>query len=177
LLWTATPYPTRQWIYAAAKDITERKLAEEALRTGAERYRSVITAMQDGIVVLDPDGSIRTCNPSAERIFGLSAAQIIGRTAVDPRWRAIHEDGSPFAADAFPVAVTLRTGRPCSNVIMGVYKPDDTLTWISINSEPAFEADGTTLGGVVASFEDITERRRLEEALRQASLELAALRH
>ena len=57
-----------------------------------------------------------------------------------------------------------------------VYKPDDTLTWISINSEPAFEVDGTTLGGVVASFEDITERRPLEEALRQASSELAALR-
>lgn len=60
---------------------------------------------------------------------------------------------------------------------MGVYKPDDTLTWISINSEPAFEADGTTLGGVVASFEDIRERKRLEEAWRQASSELAALRH
>ncbi|HET7696557.1 MAG TPA: PAS domain S-box protein [Vicinamibacterales bacterium] len=176
-LWTATPYPTRQLIYSAAKDITDRKLAEEALRKGAERYRSVITAMQDGILVLDADGSIRTCNPSAERILGLTAEQIIGRTAVDPRWRAIHDDGSPFPSDAFPVAETLRTGQPCSNVVMGVYKPDDTLTWISINSEPAFEADGTTLSGVVASFEDITERRRLEEALRQASTELAILRH
>jgi PAS domain S-box-containing protein len=56
---------------------------------------------------------------------------------------------------------------------MGVYKPDATLTWISINSEPLFEADGT-LGGVVASFEDITERRRVEEALRQATAQLAA---
>ena len=177
LLWTAVPYPTRQLIYSVARDITERKLGEEALRKGAERYRSVITAMQDGIIVVDADGSIRTCNPSAERILGLSAEQIIGRTAVDPRWRAIHQDGSSFPSDAFPVAVTMRTGQPCSNVIMGVYKPDDTLTWISINSEPAFEVDGTTLGGVVASFEDITERRRLEEALRQASSELAALRH
>jgi hypothetical protein len=50
-------------------------------------------------------------------------------------------------------------------------------TPLAINSEPAFEADGTTLGGVVASFEDITERKRLEEAWRQASSELAALRH
>jgi hypothetical protein len=48
---------------------------------------------------------------------------------------------------------------------------------LRINSEPAFEADGTTLGGVVASFDDITERKRLEEAWRQASSELAALRH
>lgn len=90
----------------------ERKLAEEALREGAERYRSIITAMQDGILVLDADGSIRTCNPSAERILGLSAAQIIGRTAVDPRWRAIHEDGSPFPATRSPLpSLSVRADR------------------------------------------------------------------
>jgi PAS domain S-box-containing protein len=176
LLWTATPYPTRKLIYAAARNITGRRQAEEALRKGEERYRSVIAAMQDGIVVLDADGSIRACNASAERILGLSAEQIMGRTAVDPLWRAIHEDGSLFPAETFPVAVTLRSGQPCANIIMGVYKPDGALTWISINSEPLFEADGATLGGVVASFEDITDRRRTEEALRQVSAELAGLR-
>ena len=175
-LWTATSYPTRELIYAAARDITGRKQAEEALRKGEERYRSVIAAMQDGIVVLDADGNIRACNDSAERILGLSGEQIIGRTALDARWRAIHEDGSPFPTETFPVSVTLRTGQACSNIIMGVYKPDGALTWIAINSEPLFEADGATLGGVVASFEDITERRRTEEALRQASMELAGLR-
>jgi PAS domain S-box-containing protein len=176
LLWTSTAYPSRQLFYAAARDITARKQAEEALRKSEEQYRSVIAAMQDGIVVLDADGSIRACNGSAERILGLSAEQIIGRTALDPRWRAIHEDGSLFPGESFPVAETLRTGQACSNIIMGVHKPDGALTWISINSEPLFEADGATLGGVVASFEDITERRRTEEALRQASVELAGLR-
>jgi PAS domain S-box-containing protein len=176
LLWTAAPYPTRKLIYAAARDITDRRQAEEALRKGEERYRSVIAAMQDGIVVLDADGSIRACNASAERILGLSSEQITGRTAVDPLWRAIHEDGSLFPAETFPVAVTLRNGQACANIIMGVYKPDGDLTWISINSEPLFEADGATLGGVVASFEDITDRRRTEEALRQVSVELAGLR-
>jgi PAS domain S-box-containing protein len=176
LLWTSTAYPSRQVLYAAARDITERKQAEEALRKSEERYRSVIAAMQDGIVVLDADGSIRACNRSAERILGLSTEQIIGRTALDPSWRAIHEDGSPFPGESFPVAETLRTGLACSNIVMGVYKPDGALTWISINSEPLLEADGSTLGGVVASFEDITDRRRTEETLRQASLELASLR-
>ena len=132
--------------------------------------------MQHGIVVLDADGNIRACNSSAERILGLSGEQITGRTAVDPRWRAIHEDGSRFFGETFPAVVTLRTGQRCSNIIMGVNKPDGDLTWVSINSEPLFEADGVTLGGVVASFEDITERRRTEEALRQATIELVSLR-
>jgi hypothetical protein len=176
LQWTATAYPGRQVIYAAARDITGRKQAEEAIQKSEARYQSVIAAMQDGIVIVDAEGSIRACNSSAERILGLSAEQIIGRTSLDPRWRAIHENGSSFPSEAFPVAVSLRSGQPCSNIIMGVYKPDGGLTWISINSEPLFEADGTTLGGVVASFEDITERRRIEAALHQASTELARLR-
>jgi PAS domain S-box-containing protein len=96
MLWTATPYLSRRLIYAAARDITTRKEAEDALRMSEARYRSVIAATQEGIVLLDADGGIRACNGSAERILGLSADQMMGRTSLDPRWRAIHEDGSPF---------------------------------------------------------------------------------
>jgi PAS domain S-box-containing protein len=144
-----------------ARDIGERKRAEEALRQSEERYRSVIAAMQDGIVILDPDGSIRSCNAAAERILGLSAEQIMGRTPHDPRWRAIHEDGSPFPGETHPPMVTLRTGQPCTDVVMGVHKPDGTLTWITVNAQPLFQADGRTLAGVVASFEDITDRKAM----------------
>jgi eukaryotic-like serine/threonine-protein kinase len=176
MLWTATAFVSRQLLYCTARDITARKQAEEALAKSEARYRSVIAAMQDGIVLLDAEGGIRACNESAERILGLSADQMLGRTSLDPRWRALHEDGSPFHGETHPVMVTLRTGKSCSNVIMGVHKPDGELTWISINSRPLFEADGTTAAGVVASFEDITGPRRTEHALRLASIELAGLR-
>jgi PAS domain S-box-containing protein len=141
------------------EDITDRKAAEEALaherhllRQSEERYRKVIAAMQDGIVLLDADGSIRDSNAAAERLLGLSAEQLMGRTPHDPRWRAIREDGSPFPREMLPLRVTLRTGQPCMDVVMGVLKPDGTLTWITINSQPLFQADGRTLAGVVASF-------------------------
>ena len=133
----------------------------------------MIAAMQDGIVVLDADGTIRECNAAAERILGLSAEQIMGRTPHDPRWRAVREDGSPFPGEDHPPMVTLRTGRPCTDVVMGVHKPDGTLTWITVNAQPLFQADGRTLAGVVASFEDITDRRRTEERLRQTAEQLA----
>lgn len=155
------------------RDVTARKRAEENLRQSEERYRSVIAAMQDGIVLLDADGSIRECNAAAERILGLSTEQLTGRTPHDPRWRAIHEDGSPFPGETHPPIVTLRTGRPCTDVVMGVHKPDGTLTWITINAQPLFQADGRALAGVVASFEDITGRRRTEEMLRQTAERLA----
>jgi PAS domain S-box-containing protein len=143
------------------EDITDRKLAEDALRESEERYRSVIAVMQDGIILLDADGHIIACNATAERILGLSADQMMGRTPHDPRWQAIHEDGSAYPGETHPPMVTLRTGKPCRDVVMGVHKPDGTLTWISINSQPLYKSDGTTLSGVVASFEDITERKRV----------------
>ena len=160
----------------SCEDITERKQAEMALRQSEERYRSVVAAMQDGILLLDADGGIRECNAAAERILGLSAEQMMGRTPHDPRWRAIHEDGSPFPGETHPPMVTLRTGRPCTEVVMGVHKPDGTLTWITVNAQPLFQGDGRTLAGVAASFEDITDRKRTEAALRQTMEELACCR-
>jgi PAS domain S-box-containing protein len=159
--------------FAISRDITERKLAEETSRQSEERYRSVIAAMQDGIAIMDADGSIQECNTAAERILGQSAEEIMGRTPHDPRWRAVLEDGSPVPSDTNPAMITLRTGRPINGVVMGVHKPDGTLTWITVNAQPLFQADGRTLAGVVASFEDITDRKRTEELLRQTAEQLA----
>jgi PAS domain S-box-containing protein len=161
--------------FGVSRDITQRKQEEIALRQSEERYRSVIAAMQDGIVLLDAEGGIYDCNAAAERILGLSADQIVGRTPHDPRWRAIHEDGSPFPGEMHPPMITLRTGQPCTDVVMGVHKPDGTLTWITVNAQPLFQADGRTLAGVVASFEDITDRKRTEELLRQTTLKVTCL--
>src|SRR5262249_4410529 len=77
-------------------DVTERKRAEIALRESEERYRSVIAAMQDGIALFNADGTIYACNAAAERILGLSADQIMGRTPYDPRRASMQADGSPL---------------------------------------------------------------------------------
>ena len=102
-----------------AAAVLQRQRAEAALRESEEHHRSVIAALQEGVVLLDADGRLRACNASAERILGLSAEEITGRTPLDPRWRAIHEDGAPFSGETHPDVVALRTGQPCSNVVMG----------------------------------------------------------
>ena len=146
-------------------DITGRKKSEEQLRASETRYRSVITAMSEGIVVMNKAGVIETCNASTERILGLSYDQLVGRTSFDPRWEAIHEDGTPFPGEEHPIMVSLTTGRPQSDVVMGIRKPSGELIWISINSQPLCDEHGNVYAAV-ASFHDITARRNAEQELR-----------
>ena len=163
---------------APAALMWERRASERRLRQSEERFRSVVMSMAEGIVLQDAAGRILTANPRAESILGLTLDQMIGRTSLDLRWRAIREDGSPFPGDEHPAMVTLRTGAPCRDVLMGVHRPDGSLTWLAINSEPV-RAEGSAPAeehapAVVATFHDITQRRA-DELQRQRAERLESL--
>lgn len=138
---------------------------EDALRLSEARYEAVIASLSEGLVVQDADGSIRSCNASAQRLLGLSADQLMGRTSIDPRWRAVREDGSPFPGEEHPAMVTLRTGQTQEQVVMGVHRPDGELTWISINAHPLHHPSDPAPYGVACSFIDITRHKRYEQQL------------
>lgn len=154
------------WVVSTLRDITERRLADDELRKSEARYRSVVDVMAEGVVVQESNGTITACNRSAERILGLTESQMMGLTSVDPRWRSIHEDGSPFPGEVHPSMVALHTGKRQSNVCMGVHKPDGSITWILINAEPVFYPDTDIPRAVVTTFTDISDRKNIEEALR-----------
>ncbi len=148
-------------------NIDEQVHAQAALRESEARYKSVVNAMSEGVVLQAQDGTIQACNPAAEHIVGLTADQMMGRTSLDPIWRSVREDGSPFPGETHPTRVTLRTGKPQSNIIMGIYKPDNSLSWVSVNSRPIFTNDSQLPSSVVVTFVDITEIRGAQEKLRQ----------
>jgi hypothetical protein len=151
--------------FGVSRDITARKAVESELREAEERYRSVVNALGEGIVLQAADGAIYAWNAAAEAILGQTGDQLQGLTSVDPLWRAIHEDGSPFPGEAHPAMETLATGEPRTGVVMGVHKPDGTLSWILINSRPLVRPGETEPYAVVSSFADITERKLAGAAL------------
>jgi diguanylate cyclase (GGDEF)-like protein/PAS domain S-box-containing protein len=126
---------------------------------GADEHRAVVAAIHEGVVTHGPDGVIRSCNPSAERILRATAPAIVGRTWA--HWRPIREDGTPVGPDDDPAALAAATGRPQTDVVMGLHLEHGDLLWIGVNAEPVI-ADGGRAAGVVASFADISVRRRRE---------------
>lgn len=147
------------------RDLTERNEALRKLAESEEQYRLLIAAMEEGVVLQDKNSRILAFNKSAERILGLSADQLMGKTSFDPEWHAIHEDGSPFPGETHPVPETLRTGKPQTDVIMGIHKPDGVLTWISVNVQPIFKEGIPTPYRVVATMHDITEHKNAQDRI------------
>jgi diguanylate cyclase (GGDEF)-like protein/PAS domain S-box-containing protein len=139
------------------------------------RYRTLLDGLDAGVVLQDATGAIIACNHAATRILGLTFDQMIGRTSIDPRWRAVHEDGSDFPGTEHPAMVSLQTGQPQTNVSMGVHKPDDTLTWISINARPLIREGETKPYAVVVSFIDTTTAREIEANRANSEARLASI--
>ncbi len=149
-----------------SRDITERQQALYRVQNQEVQKRTILSALSEGVVQHQRNGQICFCNESACQILGLTTDQILGRSSVDPDWSTIYEDGTSFPGDQHPAMVTLRTGDPQRNVIMGVRRPDRSLAWISINTQPLLDPQTQSLSGVVASFSDITEQKQLENRLR-----------
>ncbi len=143
-------------------DITERKRAEQALVESETRYRSMIAAMAEGVVVRDQNARIANCNASAERILGRTLNQMKGSSYFDPSWQAFGEDGLPFPNDQRPAHTALRTGQAQSNVVMGLRKEDGSVLWLSMNARPLFGESDMAPSGVLTTITDITLRKQAE---------------
>lgn len=121
------------------------------------------------MVFQDAEGHITAANPAAQRILGLTLGQLQGRKSVDPRWRATREDGRPYPGENHPAMVALRTGRPVHDALMGVYNPvSDEQRWIRVDATPFVPCEADARREVYTTFQDVTELRAAEQALRES---------
>jgi PAS domain S-box-containing protein len=149
----------------------ERKRIEQGLRDSEERYRSMIGALDEGIILVDAERRVFATNASAERILGVAAADMVGAPAARPFPEAVLDDGQPVG-DGLPFLETLHSGEPRQNVVFKIRRADGQTVWISMNSQPLVRFEGKEAYAAMASFTDISARRAAEESLLSAHAEL-----
>src|SRR6056297_1299573 len=160
-------------IITQASDITASRQIREQLAENEARLSSIIRSMAEGVIAIEKDGSFSVANQRAAQILGAVPHALESLSLADfdsDCWRL---DGSPLSLDEFPASVTLATGRPQREVVMGLERPDGQRVWVEISTEPV-RAEGTEeILSVVATFSDITARISTERALRDSEERLS----
>jgi PAS domain S-box-containing protein len=155
-----------QYEIAFFDDITSRKHAESALRESEERFRSVVNSANEGILVYDRELKVVSVNVAAERIIGIPSAELVGKPGFTSLLACIREDGTPLSQEDRPTRITVKTGQPLTGQIIGAYRKDGTVTWLSVNTALLHAGGESDWYGVVSTIADITAQRKAEAALR-----------
>jgi len=140
-------------------DVTERKLAVENLRMSEEKYRLLTENTTDIMYALDIGGHITHISPRIER-YGYLPEQLVGHHISE----LIAEEDLDDVMDEFKKS--LATGRP-TRTIFRVRKGFEQALWFEDNGGVVHDEDGRPVG-IAGVLRDITERRQIEDALRES---------
>jgi PAS domain S-box-containing protein/putative nucleotidyltransferase with HDIG domain len=160
--------PAVQSVVINYRDVTERKQAEDALRESEEKYRGLVTEMNDGIFVTDDRGVLTFGNSALTRMMGFEYPdQLMGRNFMEFVAPSMLNE----VAGYFGQAIT--TGQTRELIIIEVVRSDGTTAVVEVKSLPIME-DGK-VAGTRGMLRDITERKRAEEEIKINNDELSML--
>src|SRR3954454_14320794 len=143
--------------------------AGAAVRSSDELSRSVIAALETGVIVLDAHGMAISVNESGCRILGVSQLAVLGRR---PPYLGDHqvflEDGRRVTTTCDPGLAALADGMPREDVLMRRFEAEiGQTTWLSVSCRPLLRDGDTAPYGLVYSIADVTERKRFERNMRE----------
>ena len=151
-----------------ARDITERRKAEEGLRASEAGFRILIEEMHVGILLLGPDAEAKFANQAALDMFGLRRDEAIGNRISQIYFTPTREDGMKLLSSMLPGARAIETKQTIRSQVVGWHRPESTdVLWTLIDAIPQFTGQGE-IAGVILSMTNITDMKRAEEALRKS---------
>jgi diguanylate cyclase (GGDEF)-like protein/PAS domain S-box-containing protein len=149
------------------RDMSERKLAEEAARARLaveRRYAAAVAALEEGVVVVDRNGAVRAANDSAVRMLGRRLHEARGDAIFTGSDVARHDPTGTFSPDELPIAAALERDEVTTNIVLGVRDDEGRDQWLSVSARP-LEDQEEHEAAVVCSVSDITDRKQLMDRL------------
>ena len=173
--WVLRSYPVRnEWgaltgVVEIVTDITDRRKAEEALRQSEQKYRELFENANDIIFILDFDGTILSCNAAAAKTYGYESEQMLGLTIeslLDPEYLPVVRQFIQKRLNNIDVQ------NPQEFL---TYTKDGEAVWVEVNAR-IMKENGRQVS-VHGIARNITERKKMEEALKKRELELEEKSH
>lgn len=150
---------------ATVEDITERRADAEALRSSELVHRSVLGAMNDGVVIVSARGDVVAANAAAERMFGTTTQELAGRPLPARSDRAVDGEGDTGGDLDRLDRVVLRTASPATGDLV-LCRADRSVLDVTARAVPLVSAGGA-LREVVLTMTEADDRRRVDDLQRQ----------
>ncbi len=160
-----------------SRDITERKKAEMTINLAKDiaefeknRLKTLLEVCPSAVIIVDqPEGKISFINEQARQLYGMDPRGLKMKEHV--KIGLLKMDGKPYLAEEMPVNRSLLHGEIVRHEEMVLARPDGSRTVIISSSVPLRDANGKIVA-VIGVFDDITERKTMEQALKTFSLRL-----
>ncbi|HMR66142.1 MAG TPA: PAS domain S-box protein, partial [Anaerolineae bacterium] len=153
---------------AKANQLKAEKAAAVAIRESEEKYRVLFESFPLGIIVTDKEGRILETNARSYAMLGLSRAELEQRTIAGPEWQVLRSDGTPMPLEENASVRALQENRRVENVEMSIVKPNNEVAWLNVTVAPL----PLDRYGVVVIFGDVSERKAVDDALRESEARL-----
>ena len=152
-------YPSEEGISVFVRDVTAEKEIRDRLRASEERFRALVEKSWDGLALVDAESRFLYVSPSVTRILGYTPEELVGRCSAD------FVAGDPAERKRVFDDLVSQPGNSTTGELAYVAKNGE-VRWLetvrtNLLEEPAVRA-------IVANFRDVTERRRVSEALTRA---------
>jgi PAS domain S-box-containing protein len=149
-----------QHLLAVTRDITEKKAAEDALRSSAHKFRALIENSHDVIALIGREGDILYCSPATTKILGYAPEELLGRRLT----KAFHRDDLRSVKRELEAV----TSTPSKVAGLNVRVRHKDGSWRLIEGTLTNLLDNPDVRAIVANYRDVTERVRARQALERA---------
>ncbi len=151
-------------IVVSMRDVTDWKKAETALAEAEEQNRLLLESVGEGILGVDTNGDITFINPAAEKLLGFTSQEIINQSIHE---RILHSrsDGTVETKESSPIYLTYRQGIRNHFYDEVLWRKDGTCFSAEYHTTPIHKND--SIIGAVVTFNDISERVKIEEELKK----------